>query len=139
MLKIVIVGTCCYNSVFISFDWASLSAPCATYLCMTKQQTESGSTWHDLIANYEAMKIFPKKKKSSNKQVRGATISLFFSSSITGTMRAETIPLLMLRMLTGSLSSGYSLTSVCPSTVIFRVFLLTWTDHHLQPAIQVTL
>lgn len=55
---------------------------------------------------------------------RQATIALVSSSSIRGTMRAEKIPLLMFKMLTGSSSSWKSKTVNSPFTVIFKEFLL---------------
>lgn len=46
-------------------------------------------------------------------------------------MRADMIPLLMLRMLTGSSASGYSWTLVTSSTVNFRGFLDEEKTDHL--------
>lgn len=51
------------------------------------------------------------------------TMKLFSSSSTTDTTSAETIPLLILRMFTGSSGSGYSWTLVTSSTVNFRGLL----------------
>lgn len=100
------------------------------YLCgphHKKKQALHG----DIGFNRLVTAVCTNKAKTRQRAIGEAlTISLFLSSSITGTIRADTIPLLTFRMLIGSSSSGKSLTSVCPSTMIFKGYLFGWTNHH---------